>query len=119
MTWKLFYDGGCNLCHVSRLRVEKWAERAKQPMVVEVLQGDEALQKGYSEHMIVEADRVYQGWEAWFLLLTITPWYLRWMSWLAKFPLTRPFMRWTYKQVVKYRYKWFGTRECQIPQKKA
>jgi len=114
-TWKLFYDGGCNLCHVSKLRAEKWAKKAGQPMDVDVLLGDEAISKGYGEAMVLEADgQVLTAADAWLKILTIGPWYLRWLPWMR---LTKPTMflaRMGYRIVDRYRYRWFGTRECQI-----
>jgi predicted DCC family thiol-disulfide oxidoreductase YuxK len=120
MTWKLFYDGGCNLCHTSKLRVERWAELAHQPMEVEILQSNEAVEKGYGEAMVLEAEgKVYQGADAWLRLMKISPWYLRWIGWMDLTPPTRWIAKAMYRIVAKYRYKWFGTRACQIPQKPA
>jgi predicted DCC family thiol-disulfide oxidoreductase YuxK len=114
--WKLFYDGGCNLCHVSKLRAERWAERAGQPLDVDVLLSDEGIAKGYGDAMVLEADgQVLTAADAWMKMMTIAPWYLRWISW---FGLTKPTMavaRFVYGVVAKYRYKWFGTRACQVP----
>lgn len=117
MTWKLFYDGGCNLCHVSKLRVEKWAAKAHQPLDVDILLSDEAINKGYGDAMVLEADQVYQGADAWLKIMTISPWYIRWISWIASVPFLRPLFKWGYRVVAKYRYKWFGTRECQVPKR--
>ncbi len=117
-TWKLFYDGGCNLCHVSKLRVEKWAEHAHVPLDVEILQSDEGIQKGYGDAMVLETDSgPLFGADAWLALLQISPWYLRPLYGLGKLPLVRPVMKWAYGVVARYRYRWFGTRECQIPRK--
>lgn len=114
-SWKLFYDGGCNLCHASQLKAEIWAKRAGQPLQVEVLQSPEAIQKGYSADMVLEADRVYRGADAWLKLLEIAPWYLRWAAWMAKVPPLRAVMAMGYRVVARYRHKWFGTRTCAIP----
>ncbi len=115
MVWKLFYDGGCNLCHVSKLRAERWAERAGQPMEVDILQSHYAIEQGYGDAMVLEADRVYQGAEAWMKIMTISPWYLRWLGWLGQFWPFHPILKWGYGVVAKYRYRWFGTRACPIP----
>ncbi len=118
-TWKLFYDGGCNLCHVSQLRAEKWAVKARQPLKVEVLLSDEGIAKGYSDVMILEADgRVYSAADAWMKLMTLSPWYLRWVALLAKTKPTMAIATAIYAVVARYRRKWFGTRACQIPVKK-
>lgn len=114
MTWKLFYDGGCNLCHRSKLRVENWAERAGQELQVDVLQSEEGLAKGYGAAMVLEADRVYTGADAWIKLMQIAPWHLRWIGWLGAIWPFRMVMRWGYSIVDRFRYKWFGTRECKI-----
>jgi predicted DCC family thiol-disulfide oxidoreductase YuxK len=115
-TWKLFYDGGCNLCHVSKLRAEKWAERAHQPLEVDVLVSDEAIEKGYGDAMVLEADgQVLTAADAWLKIMTVAPWYLRWLGWFNLTPPTRALARWVYGIVAKYRYKWFGTRACQVP----
>lgn len=116
MAWKLFYDGGCNLCHTSKLRAEKWAERAGVDLQVDVLQGPEAQQKGYElTTMVLEAEQVYYGADAWLRILSIAPWYLRWLSALR---LTRP-TRWlaalAYGVVARLRYRLFGTRACPLP----
>ena len=117
-TWKLFYDGGCNLCHASKLRVEKWAEKADQPMVADVLLSDEALAKGYGDKMVLEADgKVYTAADAWIRMMSVAPWYLRWIRAFAATKPTMALMRWAYGIVAKYRYKWFGTRACQVPAK--
>lgn len=115
MTWKLFYDGGCNLCHASKLRAERWAERSGQPMVVDILQSEEAQNKGYGNAMVLEADRVYSGADAWMKLMTIAPLYLRWLSWVRLTPPTRWLAARLYGIVAHYRYKWFGTRACPLP----
>jgi len=119
-TWKLFYDGGCNLCHVSKLRAESWAQRAHQPLAVDVLVSDEALAKGYGDAMVLEADgKVLTAADAWMKLMTISPWYLRWVSWFAKTKATMAVAAAIYGIVAKYRIKWFGSRACQIPAKPA
>ena len=115
-TWKLFYDGGCNLCHVSKLRAEKWAEKAGQPLAVDVLASDEAISKGYGQMMVLEADgRVFTAADASMKILTIAPWYLRWLSWFRKTKPTMALARFVYNIIARYRYKWFGTRACQVP----
>jgi predicted DCC family thiol-disulfide oxidoreductase YuxK len=115
-TWKLFYDGGCNLCHVSKLRAEKWAEKSGQPLQVDVLASDEAIAKGYGEAMVLEADgQVLTAADAWMKLMTVAPWYLRWISWFGKTRPTMALAKLVYGLVAKFRYKLFGTRACQIP----
>ncbi|MBV6457380.1 MAG: hypothetical protein HONBIEJF_00488 [Fimbriimonadaceae bacterium] len=115
MTWTLYYDGGCNLCHVSRLQAEDWAHRAGQPLNVDVLQGGAAIEKGYGEAMVLEAEKVYIGADAWLKLLTIAPWYLRWVGLLGKLPVFREILKLGYGIVAKYRKKWFGSRACALP----
>ena len=89
-------------------------------MDVDVLLSDEAIAKGYSEAMVLEADgQVLTAADAWLKLMTIAPWYLRWLSSFAKFAPTMAIARWFYGVVAKYRYKWFGTRACQVPSKPA
>lgn len=118
-TWRLFYDGGCNLCHVSQLRAERWAAKANQPLFVDVLASDEAIAKGYGDAMVLEADgQVLTAVGAWFKLIEVAPWYLRWLTIFNRFALGRAIFSWGYNIVAKYRYKWFGTRECQIPSKR-
>ena len=113
--WKLFYDGGCNLCHASQLRAEKWAKRARQPLEVDVLLSDEALAKGYGDAMILEADgSIFRGADAWLKLMTIAPPYLRWVALLAKTKPTRAIAIYVYDVVARYRLKWFGSRACSI-----
>jgi predicted DCC family thiol-disulfide oxidoreductase YuxK len=115
-TWKLFYDGGCNLCHVSQLRAERWAQRAGQPLDVDVLASDEAISKGYGDAMVLEADgKVYEAADAWLKIMTVGPWYLRPLSWTRFFPPTHWLAAVAYNVVAKYRIKWFGSRACQIP----
>ena len=114
--WKLYYDGGCNLCHTSQLRVEKWAKATHQPLEVDVLQGDEAIAKGYGQLMVVEAQgQVFQGATAWLFLMRIAPWYLRWV---AAFDLTPP-TRWLASQVywlvARLRFRIWGHRVCPVP----
>ena len=118
-TWKLFYDGGCNLCHVSQLRAEKWAKKAGQPLDVDVLLSDEGLAKGYGDAMVLEADgKVYEAADAWMKIMTVAPWYFRWVGWFAKTKPTMAIAKFFYGIIAKYRRKWFGTRACQIPAKR-
>ncbi|HZH99338.1 MAG TPA: DUF393 domain-containing protein [Fimbriimonadaceae bacterium] len=117
MAWKLYYDGGCNLCHESKLRLESWAKSAGQPLDVDILQSEEAINKGYnSENMILEADgHVYSRADAWLKAMTVAPWYLRWVSW---FRLTKPTKRLAtvfYDLIAKFRYRLFGKRACPLP----
>ena len=117
-SWRLFYDGGCNLCHASQLRAEKWASRARQPLHVDVLLSDEAIAKGYGDAMVLEADgQVYQAEDAWMKLMTIAPFYLRWVVLFGKTRPTMAIARFFYGIVAKYRIKWFGLRACQIAAK--
>lgn len=114
--WRLYYDGGCNLCHLSKLRVERWADRARQTLVAEVLQSDEALAKGYGDAMTLEADgRVFFAADAWLKLMELAPWFLRWVAILAKIPFIRPLFKWGYAGVARVRYRVFGRRECPLP----
>lgn len=115
--WTLYYDGGCNLCHASKLRAEKWAEQAKRPLNVDILQSDAALAKGFSgDAMILEADgKVFEGADAWLKLMELAPWYLRWISWARVVPPARWMARLGYGVVARLRFKLFGTRACQLP----
>jgi predicted DCC family thiol-disulfide oxidoreductase YuxK len=111
--WKLFYDGGCNLCHVSQLRLEKWAESAGQAVSVEILQSPEAIEKGYGEGMVLEVDgKAFIGSEAWLRTQSVWPWYLKPLVIVPK-----PILRWGYGVVARFRYRLFGRRSCPIPQK--
>lgn len=115
--WKLYYDGGCNLCHVSQLRAERWAKRASQPIEIDVLQGDDAQGKGYSDGlMTLEADgKIYRGAEAWLRIMEIAPWYLRPVGWMRHVPILHPIARFLYGVVARTRYALFGRRACQLP----
>lgn len=117
MAWSLFYDGGCNLCHTSRLRAEDWAEAAGVPLVAHPLQSPEAAKKGYGgDAMILEADDgVYVGADAWLKLMSLAPGYLRWIYPLRRVPLLRQLLAWGYGIVARHRIKWFGSRECKLP----
>lgn len=115
-TWKLFYDGGCNLCHASKLRSESWSARAGQALDVDVLVSDEAIAKGYGEAMVLEADGVvYTGADAWLKMTTVAPWYLRWISWLRFSTPTRWIAKLVYGVVDRNRIRWFGSSTCQVP----
>lgn len=119
MAWKLFYDGGCNLCHASKLRVERWAEKRNFPLEVEILQSEEGIQKGYSNAMVLETRRgAFFGADAWLEIMRIAPLYLRWVYPLGKVPGVRQLLKWGYGVVARYRYRWFGTRACPIPASK-
>lgn len=115
MTWKLYYDGECNLCHGSQLRVVKWASRSGQPVETEVLQSAEAIEKGYANDMVLEADKVYLAEDAWLKLMRVAPWYLRWIGHVGELPILRQVIGLGYKLVARFRKKWFGTRSCPLP----
>ena len=115
MAWKLYYDGECNLCHGSQLQVVKWAVRAKQPLETEILQSEEARQKGYvGDAMILEADRVYKAHKAWLKLMRFAPWNLCWVGWIGSVPVFSHILGFGYAIEAKYRKKWFGVRACPI-----
>jgi predicted DCC family thiol-disulfide oxidoreductase YuxK len=109
MTWKLYYDGECNLCHGSQLQVARWASKSGQDIETEILQSDEAQNKGY------EGDEIYRAHKAWIKLMTVAPWYLRWVAPVAKLPLLSWFTKIGYQFIAKYRKKFFGKRVCQLP----
>lgn len=119
--WKLFYDGGCNLCHTSQLRIEKWAKRAGQSLDVDVLQSDEAIDKGYTlEGLVLEIDGTpHIGYDGFLESMKVAPWWGRWIYGLRNVRLARKIAKWAYGIVAKYRHKWFGTRSCPIPSSKA
>ncbi|MFY9233290.1 MAG: DCC1-like thiol-disulfide oxidoreductase family protein [Fimbriimonadaceae bacterium] len=116
-TWNLYYDGGCNLCHKSQLRAERWAKRAGQPLHAEVLQSEEAVAKGYEpQTMVLEADsKVYTRADAWLRLMAIAPWYIRWLSWFRLSSLTRAIAKVFYEFVARIRFAVWGRRACPIP----
>lgn len=116
MVWNLYYDGGCNLCHASKLRAEHWAKKSEQPLNVDILQSPSAIQKGFdTTTMVLEADKTYFGADAWLKIMTLAPWYLRWISWFRLTPPTAWLAKSTYTLIAKFRYRWFGTRACPLP----
>ncbi|MCW5941394.1 MAG: DUF393 domain-containing protein [Fimbriimonadaceae bacterium] len=121
MAWTLYYDGGCNLCHASKLRAEAWAARAGQPLVVAVLQSPAAIAKGYLEadgatQMVLETeDEVLYAADAWLRLMEIAPWTLRWIAFVCRVAPLRRLAKRLYFVVARYRYRWFGTRACPRP----
>ncbi len=109
--WKLYYDGGCNLCHTSQLRLERWASRAGQPLDVDILQSAEGMAKGYGDAMVLEVDgRPLFAAEAWIHAMKVAPWPLR-----ALRLLPRPLLRFGYGLVARIRYRVFGRRACPLP----
>jgi predicted DCC family thiol-disulfide oxidoreductase YuxK len=117
--WKMFYDGGCNLCHTTQLRTERWAAAHGQPLEVDLLQSAEAIGKGYTmEGFVLEVDgKAHIGYDAWLEMLKVAPLPLRWIHWIRKVPPVRWITKLGYGIVAKYRLKWFGSRECTIPQR--
>lgn len=117
MTWKLYYDGECNLCHGSQLQLVKWASKRGQPVETEILQSPEAIEKGYTgDEMMLEADgKTFNAENAWLKLMTVAPW---WISWVAVFRFVPP-LKWLltigYRIVARYRKKFFGRRVCPLP----
>ncbi len=84
--------------------------------MVDVLLSDSALAKGYGEAMVLEADgKVFKAADAWMKVMTIAPWFLRWIAVFAKTKPTMAVASWMYGIVAKYRIRWFGSRQCQIP----
>ena len=117
--WTLYYDGGCNLCHTSQLKIEKWATKAGQPLHVDVLQSDEAIGKGYTlEGLVLEIDgQPHIGYDGWLESMKVAPWYGRWIYGLRKIRAARWIFKMIYAFVAKVRYILFGRRACQIPPK--
>lgn len=115
--WKLFYDGGCNLCHTSKLRAEGWAEKAGQPLQVEVIQSEEGLEKGYTTgSMVLEVDgKPIFGADAWLRIMRVAPWYFRPVAWMAYTPPTRALAKFGYGLVARVRYRIWGSRACPLP----
>lgn len=119
--WTLYYDGGCNLCHTTQLRLERWAAKRNQPLHVDILQSDKAIQKGYTlEGLVLEIDgKPHVGYDGWLESMKVAPWPLRWLYSLRKISLFRSLAKFAYGIVAKYRLKWFGSRSCPIPTSKA
>lgn len=115
--WKLFYDGGCNLCDASQIRASRWAAASGQPLQTEFLQSAEAVEKGYiGDEMILEADGIiYRGPDAWLRILRIAPLPLRWFSWMSRYQATRSLTKIVYLVVARFRYAIFGRRTCPLP----
>lgn len=117
MTWKLFYDGGCNLCHTSKLKVERWAATKGQDLQAIPFQSSEGIERGYlNGPMVLEADQIYKGADAWMQLSLLAPWWLQILFVPARLPGLNLITRMVYNLIAKYRIKLFGSRECQIPQ---
>lgn len=121
MAWTLYYDGGCNLCHASKLRAERWAERAQRPLTAEVLQSPSAMAKGYYDavepaQMVLETEsEVLYAADAWLRILEIAPWYLRWVPVACRVRSLRALAKRLYLVVARFRYRLFGTRACPLP----
>lgn len=116
MAWTLYYDGGCNLCHASKLRVERWAESRGFPLHVDILQSPEAMEKGYGDAMVLEIDgKPHFGADAWLETMRLAPWYLRWIGTVCRVPGIRQLASFGYGVVARFRYKLFGTRACPLP----
>lgn len=97
--------------------MERWAERAKLKLNVDVLQSADAIEKGYGSAMVLEIDgQPLFGADAWLAMMQIAPWYLGWVGWLGQVPGIRQMMKLGYGIVARYRYRWFGTRSCPLPQ---
>lgn len=118
MAWTLYYDGGCNLCHHSKLRVEHWADRAGIALTATPLQSPEGQGKGYGSAMVLETESgTYAAVHAWFRLLEIAPIPLRWLGYLGRIPPVR-WIAWPfYEAVARTRYKVFGRRACELPRR--
>jgi predicted DCC family thiol-disulfide oxidoreductase YuxK len=112
--WRLYYDGECNLCHRAKLRVERWAERAGQPLVALPLQGPEAAAKGYAGAMVLEAGAVYTAEGAWLRLCAIGPWPARLIAASARAPGIGQVLALGYRLVARWRYRVFGRRACRL-----
>jgi predicted DCC family thiol-disulfide oxidoreductase YuxK len=108
--WKLYFDGTCNLCLKSSKTVQRWAKAAGQPLEVHTLQSPKAQAKGYSEQMVLEAERTYFAAEAWLRAMSLAPWYLRWVSWLRFTPITKWVAATGYNFVARNRHLWMGRR---------
>lgn len=119
--WTLYYDGGCNLCHTSQLKLEKWAARAGQPLHVDILQSEEGIAKGYGlEGVVLEINgEPHIGYDGFLESTKVAPWFLRWIFPLRNNKLVRRMTKYWYGVVAKYRYKWFGTKACPIPAAKS
>lgn len=117
--WKLFYDGGCNLCEATQSRFARWAQRAGYPLQTQFLQSDEALEKGYvGDQIVLEADgEVLYGPDAALRLLRYAPFPLRWFAWMGRFAFTRWMTRMGYRLVARYRYAVFGRKTCALPKR--
>ena len=116
--WTLYYyDGGCNLCHTSQLKLEKWAARAGQPLHVDILQSDNGIAKGYGlEGLVLEINgQPHFGYDGFLESMKVSPWWGRGFYALRKLPPFRWVIKIGYGIVAKFRHKWFGTRACQIP----
>lgn len=116
MRWKLFYDGECNLCYSSQLRVGQWAHRADVPLDILTLQSEEAKSKGYGTTMVLETgEGVFYGFEAWLKVFQLAPMPLRLMQWLGKSRPTKALARGFYWVIASLRYRLFGRRSCTLP----
>lgn len=115
MTWKLYYDGECNLCHGSQLQVVKWAKAAGQPIETDILQSEEGQSKYAGDAMVLEAEKTYYAENAWLRLMKVAPWYLRWIGYIGQVPGIKQLLGLGYRVVAKYRKKWFGVRACPLP----
>lgn len=115
MAWKLYYDGGCNLCHASKLRVEGWAARTGQPLEVDTLTSDEAMSRSYGPDLtLVVEGQVLTRSAAWLRMLTLAPRPLRWLSVLNHWPATRALAEAVYGFVAANRYRLLGRRACPV-----
>lgn len=114
--WRLYYDGECNLCHSSQLRVVRWARAAGQPLETDILQAPEAQAKGYGAAMALEADgEVHFAEEAWLKLARLSPGFVGWIAPFLSTRALRPLVRLGYGIVERNRLRWFGKRTCEIP----
>jgi len=116
--WRLYYDGECNLCHSSQLRVVRWARASGQELETDILQSAEAQAKGYGDAMALEADgEVLFAEQAWLRLARLAPGFVGWVAPLLASRGLRPLVRLGYRLVERNRLRWFGRRTCEIPKR--
>ena len=114
--WHLYYDGGCNLCHASKLKVEHWAERRGIPFVAVPIQTMPDPPTADPNAMILDVEGLrYEGSDAWLKLMEIAPPGLRWLRFFGRTAPTRALARLGYAVVARPRHRLFGRRTCELP----
>lgn len=116
----LVFDGNCILCHsffrwvIKKDRQQRFRFATLQSQAGQLVLGSLDMPGGYDTVLLKQGGKIYTYSTAALRTLILLGGFYGWLG-RAGFVFPKIIRDWVYRVVAKNRYRWFGRKECLVP----